>query len=172
MSIPTIEKNKYLCYTYSETEVKQMRINIKCSSAVHILLMIELLKDKHKLTSEFLAASLGNNPVEVRKLLSNLKKAEIIKVARGPGGASLLKEPKNITLLEICNAVDPKSLENLIGIHSHPSQECPFGKNITNLLAGSYTEISKTVRDKMNSITLEQLSKQLKEMEPNFFSQL
>jgi len=143
-----------------------MRINIKCSSAVHILLMIAMLPDTTKITSEFLASSVGNNPVEVRKLLGDLKKAGIIQVTRGPGGATLLKESKDITLLDIMSAVDPKSLDDLIGIHKNAAEACPFGKNIGNLLAGPYAEISDSVRDKMDSITLEQLCSQLKEIEP------
>lgn len=144
-----------------------MRINIKCSSAVHILLMIAMLSDQTKITSEFLSSSVGNHPVETRKLLSDLKKAGIIQVTRGLGGASLLKEPKDITLLDIYNAVDSKSLDDLIGIHRHPIPECPFGKNITHLLSEPYTEISQTLRSKMNSITLEQLCNRLKEIEPS-----
>lgn len=143
-----------------------MRINIKCSMAVHILLMIAMLPDTQKVTSELLASSVGSNPVEIRKLLSNLKKAGIIHVTRGRGGAALIKEPKNISLLDIYNAVDPKSLDDLIGVHSHPAGQCLFGKNISCLLAESYGDIGETMRHKMNSITLEQLCSRLKEMEP------
>jgi len=146
----------------------EMRINIKCSSAVHILLMIAMLPDTTKITSEFLASSVGSNPVEIRRLLSDLKKAGIIQVSRGTGGAVLIKEPKDITLLDIYNAVDPKSLDDLIGVHSHPTKECPFGKNITNLLAEPYAEISDAVRQKMDAITLDQLCDRLEEMEPSF----
>ena len=143
-----------------------MRINIKCSQAVHILLMIAMLPAKDKVTSELLASSVGNNPVEIRKLLSDLKKAGIIHVARGPGGAVLAKEPQDISLLDIYNAVDPKSLDDLIGVHNHPAPQCLFGKNITSLLAEPYAEISEAVRDEMQSITLQQLCDRLKEMEP------
>lgn len=128
--------------------------------------MIAVLPSKMKITSDFLASSVGNNPVEIRKLLSNLKKAGIIEVTRGTGGAILKKEPKEITLLDIYDAVDSASLEELIGVHSHPNQNCPFGKNISDLLSEAYVGISETVRLKMESITLEQLLTRLQEMEP------
>lgn len=146
-----------------------MRINIKCSSTIHVLLMIALLPDTHKITSEFLASSVGSNPVEIRKLLSNLKKAGIIEVARGPGGAKLKRMPKDITLLDIYSAVDGTPLDELIGVHTHPEPLCPFGKNIYNVLAEPYEEISEAVRMKMASITLEQLCNRLEEMEPEVF---
>lgn len=146
-----------------------MRISVKCSSAVHVLLMIAVLPAGYKVTSDFLAASVGSNPVEIRKLLSSLKKAGIIAVARGPGGATLQKAPQDITLLDIYNAVDSASLDELIGVHSHPAEQCLFGRNITNLLAEPYAEIGAAVRQQMASVTLESLLKRLQEMEPTIY---
>ena len=143
-----------------------MRISVKCSSAIHVLLMIAILPSHCRITSEFLASSVGSNPVEIRKLLSSLKKAGIIDVARGPGGAVLKKKPGDITLLEIYTAVDSASLDELIGVHGHPEPRCPFGGNIANLLAEPYAEIGEAVRQKMAAITLEQLAARLQEMEP------
>lgn len=143
-----------------------LRINIKCSSAIHVLLMIAMMPRTQKITSEFLASSVGSNPVEIRKLLSSLKKADIIEVSRGSGGAKLKKHPKDITLLEIYSAVDPTPLENLIGIHTHPAKQCPFGKNISRVLAEPYAQIGETVRREMDAITLEQLCHRLEEIEP------
>lgn len=143
-----------------------MRISVKCSSAVHVLLMIAALSPSQKVTSELLASSVGCNPVEIRKLLSGLKKAGIIDVARGPGGAVLRKAPEDITLLEIYAAVDRASLDELIGVHSHPSQQCPFGKHISELLLEPYAEISEAVRERMDAITLARLLSRFREMEP------
>lgn len=148
-----------------------MRISVKCSSAIHVLLMIAVLPASYKITSEFLASSVGSNPVEIRKLLSSLKKAGIIDVTRGPGGAKLKKSPEDITLLDIYNAVDSASLDELIGVHSHPAPQCPFGKNISNLLEKPYAEISEAVREKMSAITLAQLLMQFLEMEPTIYEQ-
>ena len=143
-----------------------MRVSVKCSSAVHILLMIAALPASCKTTSEFLASSVGSNPVEIRKLLSSLKKAGIIDVVRGPGGARLRKKPEDISLLEIYSAVDEASLDALIGVHSNPAEQCPFGGNIARLLAKPYAEIGEAVRQKMTSITLELLLRRLGELEP------
>lgn len=143
-----------------------MRISTKCSSAVHILLMIAMLPATCKITSDFLAASVGSNPVEIRKLLSALKKAGLVDVARGPGGATLKKDPRDITLLDIYTAVDAASLDNLIGIHGHPAQQCLFGKNVDALLSESYAQIGDAVRQKMRAITLARLCDRLAQMEP------
>jgi len=143
-----------------------MRISVKCSSAVHILLMITVLSDSKKITSEFLASSVGCNPVDIRKLLSSLKKAGLIDIPRGTGGATLKRAPKDITLLDIYSAVDSTSLNELIGIHTHTEPRCLFGRNINRLLADPYTQIGDAVRGTMSSITLEDLLMQLQELEP------
>lgn len=143
-----------------------MRISVKCSSAVHMLLILSVLTPGQRKSSGALAASVGCNPVEIRKLLIGLKKAGIVDVARGPGGASLKRPPKDISLLDIYAAVDSASLHELIGVHAHPDEHCPFGRNITNLLAEPYAQIGDAVREKMAGITLEQLLERLMEMEP------
>lgn len=143
-----------------------MRISAKCSSAVHVLLMIAILPAHQKVTSDFLASSVGCNPVEIRKLLSSMKRAGLIDVARGTGGATLRMEPKDITLLAIYSAVDATSLDELIGVHTHAAEQCPFGKNIYRLLADPYAEIGEAIRDKMAAITLAQLLTRLEAMEP------
>lgn len=144
-----------------------MRVSVKCSSAVHILLMIAALSPRCKVTSEFLASSVGSNPVEIRKLLSALKKAGLIHVSRGPGGAALAREPRDISLLDIYAAVDSSSLDELIGVHSHPEPQCPFGKNIAALLAEPYAEIGGAIREKMAGIRLADLLDRLHAMEPD-----
>ncbi|MDY4575857.1 MAG: Rrf2 family transcriptional regulator [Intestinibacter sp.] len=67
-------------------------------------------------------------------MFGSLKKAGIINVRRGHAGAELAMNPSEITLFDIYNAVDPNSLENLIGIHKNPSPECPVGCKIHEVL--------------------------------------
>ncbi|QQO07682.1 Rrf2 family transcriptional regulator [Breznakiella homolactica] len=143
-----------------------MRISIKCSTAVHMLLIIARLQGRHKVTSDFMATSAGCNPVEIRKLMGSLKNAGIIEVARGTGGASLLKDPKDITLLDIYAAVDEVSVEEFIGIHQNSSDRCPYGRNIKRLLTEAYTEIGQAIHGKMTAITLERFIQRLEEIEP------
>lgn len=143
-----------------------MRISVKCSTAVHALLMIAVLSPGNKITSDGLAGSIGCNPVEIRKILSCLKKAGYINVARGRGGATLRAEPEEISLLDIYMTVDSADLDHLVGVHCHPAKECPFGGNIEQVLSEPYKEIGDAVREKMASITLRSLLDRLNEIEP------
>ena len=68
-----------------------MQISSRFTVAVHVLICIETFKNDHKVTSELLASSVNANPVVIRRLLQQLKKAGIINVKRGSGGAAIEK---------------------------------------------------------------------------------
>ena len=70
-----------------------MQISMKCSIAVHCLIFMHEAKGIAKVTSNLLAESTGSNPVVIRNILSALKKAGLITVARGTGGAELCVDP-------------------------------------------------------------------------------
>lgn len=82
-----------------------MQISMKCSVAVHCLIFIHEAKGIAKVTSNLLAESTGSNPVMIRNIFSALKKAGLITVPRGTGGAKLraeftVKKEQQITVLE------------------------------------------------------------------------
>lgn len=134
-----------------------MQISMKCSVAVHCLIFIYEAKGKAKVTSNLLAKSTGCNPVVIRNVFSALKKAEIITVARGTGGAELCKSPSDITLYMIYHALEPDGLSSLIGIHPCEDRKCPVAQNIHLVLQAPYQKIEDAIRETMESITLESM---------------
>ena len=134
-----------------------MQISMKCSVAVHCLIFIYEAKGKARVTSTLLAQSTGCKPVVIRNILSALKKAGMMSVARGPGGAELLKEPSEITLYMIYDAMEPEGLSSLIGIHSCEDRKCPVAKNIRFVLQDPYQKIEDSIRQTMKGITLESM---------------
>lgn len=134
-----------------------MRLNTKCSIALHCLVFISEYQQKAKVTSELLAKSTGCNPAAIRSILNTLQKAHIISVVRGVGGAYLDADPGTLTLWDVYHAVEPDGLEHLIGFHPNPSKFCPVGKHIHAALKISYQEISETVQKAMTEITLQQV---------------
>lgn len=131
-----------------------MRINTKCSIAVHCLLFLYEYGETQKVTSGMLALSTGCNPVVIRNLMSALKKAGIVEVKAGKGGATLRQPPEEITLYRVCEAVDPGCLEDLMGIHPLPSMLCPIGRNIRAVLAVPYGKLQADVKKSLESCTL------------------
>ena len=61
-----------------------MQISSRFTMAIHMFACIDAFSDQ-KMTSDFMAASIGTNPVIIGKLLQQLKAAGIIEVSRGTG---------------------------------------------------------------------------------------
>lgn len=131
-----------------------MQLSMKCSIAVHCLIFIHEAKDKVKVTSTMLAQSTGCNPVVIRTIISALKKAGLISVARGTGGAELCLDPADINLYMIYTALEPKGISSLIGIHPCDGRSCPVAQNIRTVLQGPYHKIEDSIRQTMKEITL------------------
>lgn len=132
-----------------------MQFSSRLPIAVHILLAIVEFKGKEKTTSAFLAGSVNVNPVIIRNTLGQLKAAGLVTVKAGEGGASLAKEPKDITLLDVFDAVEKE--EALFHFHENPNPECPVGKNVHAVLDNKLFAIREVMREKMKSITLQDL---------------
>lgn len=132
-----------------------MQFSSRLPVAVHILLAIVEFEGKEKTTSTFLAGSVNVNPVIIRNTLGQLKTAGLVTVKAGEGGASLAKDPKDITLMDIFNAVEKK--EALFHFHENPNPECPVGKNVHAVLDCRLAAIQETMQRQMKSITLQDL---------------
>ncbi|MDM5154474.1 Rrf2 family transcriptional regulator [Bacillus sp. DX1.1] len=133
-----------------------MKISSRFSIAVHIL---SLLKNNppSMCTSEFIAESVNTNPVVIRKITSYLKKAQFVYVRRGTGGAGLLRNLDEITLLDVYHAVNVVEEEKLFHIHEQPNPACPIGANIQSVLEVILVQAQEAMEQVLNSITMEQL---------------
>lgn len=134
-----------------------MQISIKCSVAVHCLIFIHEAKGIAKVTSNLLAESTGSNPVVIRNILSALKKAGLITVPRGTGGAELCADPSQITLYQIYSALEPDGVTSIIGIHPCDGRPCPVAQNIRKVLEPPYHKIEDAVKEAMEGITLQSM---------------
>ena len=132
-----------------------MQFSSRLPIAVHTLLVIEHFKGQYKITSDFIAGSVGVNPVIIRNVLGQLKSADLVDVAAGIGGATLTKSPEEITLLDVFHAVEAD--EELFHFHEHPNPDCLIGKNINGILGSRLEKIKKTVELQLKAITLQSL---------------
>lgn len=134
-----------------------MQISMKCSVAVHCLIFIHEAKGIAKVTSNLLAESTGSNPVVIRNILSALKKAGLITVPRGTGGAELCADPSQITLYQIYSALEPNGVTSIIGIHPCDGRPCPVAQNIRKVLKTPYHKIEDAVKKAMEEVTLQSM---------------
>ena len=114
-----------------------------------------------KMTSDFMASSIGTNPVIVRKILQQLKAVDLIEVARGTGGVSIKKTLDQITFLDVYRAVECAPEEQLFHFHENPNQQCPVGKNIHRVLDNRLLEVQKAMEDKLAEMTLADVKKDI-----------
>lgn len=131
-----------------------MQISSRFTIAIHIFACIDTFKNEYKLTSDFLAGSINVNPVVIRRLLQQLKAAELITVARGSGGAAIAKPLEEITFLDVYNAVECVDSGELFRFHENPNTACPVGRNIHNVLDDKLYRVQKALEDEMHKITL------------------
>jgi len=131
-----------------------MHISNKCSIAIHCLVFIHEYGAEQKVTSQLLSLSTGCNPVTIRNIVSSLKKAGIVAVRFGTGGAVIAMPLQEITLYRICMAVEPDAIEKLMGIHSSPSHLCPVGKKINHVLSDTYRKLQNDMIHSMKTITM------------------
>ncbi len=134
-----------------------MQISSRFTIAVHVLICIEAFKNDYKVTGDFLASSVNVNPVIIRRLLQQLKKAGLISVKRGSGGTDTDKPLDAITLLDVYHAVECVEDGELFHFHENPSQLCPVGKNIHAILDKRLDEIQKAMEREMASVSIQDI---------------
>lgn len=144
-----------------------MQLSMKCSIAVHCLIFIHEAKGRAKVTSTLLSQSTGSNPVIIRNILSALKKADLITVPLGTGGAELAKDPKQISLYDIYHALEPDGLSSVIGIHDCGQRVCPVAQNIAFVLQEPYEQIENSIKKTMQSISFQSMLDRFHEKVPS-----
>jgi len=133
--------------------VKQ--ISTRFSMAVHTLSLIAV--SPQECTGDYIAGSVNTNPVVIRRIMGMLKKAGLVEVRAGVGGAALLREPDRITLLDIYRAVNATDENRLFRIHENPNFGCPVGRNIEQALQAELKDAQSAMERRLAQTTLAQL---------------
>lgn len=132
-----------------------MQFSTRLPIAVHILMCLAVFEGQYKMTSAFLAGSIGVNPVVVRNILGQLKAAGLVQVEAGVGGAALVRPADEITLLDVFDAVEDG--ENLFRLHENPNPRCPVGGRIKEVLNKRLESVQEVMRRELRSVTLRDL---------------
>jgi DNA-binding IscR family transcriptional regulator len=126
-------------------------LSTKLSVAVHILSLLDIEADNH-LTSTQIAGSVNTNPVVIRRIMGQLKKANLIESYVGKKSNKLSKLPSEITLLDIYLAVHEDELP--FGIHQNTEINCVVGSQIQDVLETTYQKIQSEMMDSLKKVTL------------------
>lgn len=123
----------------------------KVSVATHVLALI-YLEGANGITSTQIAGSIQTNPAVVRKILSQLKKANLIDSSPGPVPTVLKEPPETMTLYDIYKAVEAP--RDLFMIHQDTSPNCLVGRNIQASLTDYVDQIEERLNEELKSVTL------------------
>lgn len=141
-----------------------MQISSRFTIALHTLLLTARFSGERKATSNFIGGSVGVNPVIIRRTLGQLKEAGIVSVEAGVGGASLARDPAQVTLLDVFRAVE--SVEGpLFSFHERPNPQCPVGRRIHPILDGELAAAQQALEDRLAQTTLQDLIDRMHELE-------
>ena len=145
-----------------------MQIGSRFTIGVHIITAIDYFKDMDRVNSEFLAGSIGVNPVIVRTVISQLREAGIVQTLRGSSGAELCRRLDEITLYDVYKAVGSVDAEEgLFHFHEQPNPDCPVGRNIHKVLDRHLAEVQKAMEDCLKATTLADISNDTKQAVDN-----
>ena len=124
--------------------------------AVHILAFLSANPGEY-MSSEAISKSVATNPVAVRKILGMLVKAGFVSSLAGSrGGAKLEVNPKNISLLDIYQAVEQTEIFQMHTPHPH----CPLAKGIKVDLQQVFNAAQRAMEEELAHTTLFDVSQQ------------
>ncbi|HEY1663882.1 MAG TPA: Rrf2 family transcriptional regulator [Verrucomicrobiae bacterium] len=140
-----------------------MAVNTQFSIAVHILAGLACGCDKEGVTSGHVAQSVNTSPSFVRRIMAKLSKAGLAKTATGKAGSCrLAKDAKDISLLDIYQAVDaPKAFS----IHHYSEQKsCLVSCHIKAALEKALAKTQRAMEKSLAETSLAQIVSEMKKV--------
>lgn len=135
-------------------------VNTQFSIAVHLLANLGV-HPGFSSTSAKLAQSVNAYPSFVRRVLSKLSKAGIVRTTSGKSGSCVLgKDPRKMSLLEVYRAIEAPAI---FAIHDYPSRkDCVVSCGIKHSLDEVLKKSTKAFEKTLKEITLADVIEDLK----------
>lgn len=136
-----------------------MAANTKMATAVQILCVIAYRRDRPS-NAEIIARSLTTNPVVVRRMLKEMEHAGLVEIRPGKdGGVRLARDPADVTLEAIYNAVEDEATVFALRPPANPA--CPIDTRMGGLLTPIFGAADAAVEGALRKTTLAELVKQI-----------
>ena len=134
-----------------------MQISSRFSVAVHILALLAVTPAGELLTSDRMAGSVNTNPVVIRRILGQLKKAGLVEVRAAAGGTYLRRASAAISLLDVYRAAEVVD-NDLFSIHDKPNPRCPVGRNIQAALDDTLHRAQVALEQQLAGVSVAQVA--------------
>jgi Rrf2 family protein len=129
--------------------------NTQFAVAAHVLTYLAGIDDGRAVSSDELSRSANVNPVYVRRVLSPLRAAGLVRSRPGVrGGWELALEPSRISLAQVWLLL--QGAEPVLGLHG-PDPECVTGRSVQTSLIALDREVAGAIADSLREVTVEHL---------------
>ncbi|MFH9969213.1 Rrf2 family transcriptional regulator [Streptomyces mirabilis] len=131
-----------------------MSANSRMTTVVHVLTWMSLDRQVNEVTtSQRIADSVNTNAVVIRRYLSVLREASLVRSRRGAGaGWVLAREPEHITLLDVYSTVEAAGPFGMH--HTPPNTDCAVGFGIRPALRVVYSGLEDQLRKELARTTI------------------
>jgi len=128
-----------------------MAANRNLADAIHAMTVLACIPER--IRSNLIAGSINTNPALVRKILSKLVHAKLVRSYAGKnGGFTLAKPSDQIDLFEIHKAVGD---DCLFAICSNPENpKCQISRQMKKVLSSVFVRAKKAVESELKRTTL------------------
>lgn len=130
--------------------------NTQLSDAAHVLVYIAM-HQLDEITSEKIANSVMTDPTMVRRIMSKLNRAGLLKSNRGIAKPEIIRPLEKITLKDIYHAVS--TAPNFLNVDYETSKTCNVGSIIPMVMGSYYEKIQTQTENEMAKITLAKIIK-------------
>jgi Rrf2 family protein len=105
------------------------------------------------LKSEQIACLVKTNPVVIRRILSELRRAQIVVSQAGAaGGTRLARKPEEILLVEIYRVIESRQI---FALHRRkPDEKCEIGQSIEVVLLQIQNKLDRAIEEGLGKMTL------------------
>lgn len=113
------------------------------------------------LSSEVIAENVCTNPARVRKVLSKLKKAQLIETKSGAeGGYAFVKNPEQVTLRDVFDAVGGAVLE-VKWRSGDPEMDCQVAAGMAPVMDDIFASVNTACKEALAKTTIAEIDHRL-----------
>lgn len=114
------------------------------------------------MTSEEIAENVCTNPARVRKVMAKLKKAGLIETKEGAvrGGYSFIRNPREVTLLQIFDAVDDTVI-SAPWKSGNPDMDCLIASGMAGVMDDILGRMDGQCREVLQSVTINDIDREI-----------
>ncbi len=125
--------------------------------AIHALSVLARAAGKGPVCSTAVAESVRTNPVVIRRLMSELEKAKLVRAVAGrSGGFELDRRADTITLADVYRAVEDEAVFRMHKIS--PDSACPVAAQIGKILTGPLRAAESALSNSLAQTTLKDVA--------------